>query len=202
MNSRLAGGPAGATDPLDEPVELSRLLPDTELDELVGTFAAAHDCAVVIADREGRILAQAGAASTAAAVTPIEYLGETVGSVAIDLDPPRPVVGRHMAHVIELLLHHAHARRLAGVVHEAAIASSVAELTAKNRSLEAAVDRLRAADRVLIAVGRFAAADFGVLSFFLGVTMGSSFACRVQLGSFENHASQSRTSSSRLRSIR
>ena len=148
MNSRLAGGPAGATDPLDEPVELSRLLPDTELDELVGTFAAAHDCAVVIADRDGRVLAQAGAASAAAVVTPIEYLGETVGTVALDLDPPRPVVGRHMAHVIELLLHHAHARRLAGVVHEAAIASSVAELTAKNRSLETAVDRLRAADRV------------------------------------------------------
>lgn len=123
-------------------------MPDTELDELVGSFAAAHGCGVAIGDRDGRVLARAGAPTAAAAVTPIEYLGEIVGSVAIELDPPRPVVGRHVAHVIELLLHHAHARRLAGVVHEAAIASSVAELTAKNRSLEAAVDRLRAADRV------------------------------------------------------
>lgn len=158
MNTRLAGGPAshsadaspertGATDPLDEPVELTRLLTRAELDELCVSFAAAHDCGVALAER-GRVVAAVAADAGAADRAPIDYLGETVGHVLVDGGAAPAAVARHIASIVELLLHHAHARRLAGIVHEAAIASSVAELTAKNKSLEVAVDRLRAADRV------------------------------------------------------
>ncbi|MBK9032552.1 MAG: HAMP domain-containing histidine kinase [Myxococcales bacterium] len=124
------------------------MLSGSELDELVGSFAATHGCGVAIADRAGQLLANAAAAPDAAARAPIEYLGEVVGQVLVDADASRTMLARHVAHIVELLLHHAHARRLAGVVHEAAIASSVAELTIKNKSLESAVARLRAADRV------------------------------------------------------
>ena len=84
MNSRSAGGPSSATDPLDEPVELSRLLSGSELDELVGSFAAAHGCGVAIADHDGRVLASAAVEPATARRTPIEYLGLTVGSVLVD----------------------------------------------------------------------------------------------------------------------
>lgn len=153
MNTRLAGAASGAdsqavvADPLDEPVELTRLLNRAELDELCASFAAAHDCGVALAER-GRVVAAVAADAGAPHRASIDYLGDTVGHVLVDGGAAPAAVARHVAHIVELLLHHAHARRLAGIVHEAAIASSLAELTAKNKSLEVAVDRLRAADRV------------------------------------------------------
>ncbi len=139
-------GPASA-DPLDEPVELARMFSGTELDEAVASFAVAHDCGVAIVDNDGRVLARAGAIAEPACRATIDYMGEPVGAALVDPGARRAEVARHVAHIVELLLHHAHARRLTGLVHEAAVTASFAELHAKNQSLEAAVARLREADR-------------------------------------------------------
>ena len=147
MTSRPDGGLTAATDPLDEPVELARLLPADQLGELAHGFATAHGAGVAIVAADGQVLAASGEPADGAPSAPIAYHGDVIGAVVVD-GPGALAVARHAAHVLGLLVHHAHARRLAGVVHEAAIASSVAELTAKNKSLETAVDRLRNADRV------------------------------------------------------
>ncbi len=146
MTSRPSGGPAHAADPLDQPIELAALL-GADLPELLASFAAAHDCGLAVLDPQGAVIAAVGADADAALTAPIVVAGEPIGSVAVDADPSRGGLARHVAHVIELLVHHAQARQLTGVVHQAAIALSVGELTAKNKSLEAAVARLREADR-------------------------------------------------------
>ena len=134
-------------DPLDEAVELAGLFSGSELDEAVASFAAVHDCGIAIIDPGGRVLARAGAVATPPARAEIVHMGEPVGCVEVDPGPGRDRLARHVAHLVELLVHHAHARRLAGVAHEATVAVSFGELTAKNKSLEAAVARLREADR-------------------------------------------------------
>lgn len=146
MTSRPSGGPPAA-DPLDEPIDLGRLLPPDDLSEFLGSFAAMHDCGLAVVDPAGAVLAAVGADASAPISVPITVGGEPVGTLYLDGDPGRAGLARHVAHVLEMLLHQAHARRLAGLVHEATVAHSVNELTAKNRSLEAAVGRLRDADR-------------------------------------------------------
>jgi len=134
-------------DPLDEPVELASLFSGPELDEAVASFAAVHDCGVAIVDTDGQLLARAGAVTEPACRADIVYMGEQVGAALVDPGDGRAQIARHVAHMVELLLHHAHARRLTGIAHEAAATASFVELTAKNKSLEAAVARLREADR-------------------------------------------------------
>ncbi|MEZ4402915.1 MAG: HAMP domain-containing sensor histidine kinase [Kofleriaceae bacterium] len=146
MNSRPPGGPP-VTDPLDEPVELRRLLASAELDELVATFAATHGCGVAIIDRDGHLAAAVAADASARDRAEVRYQGEAIATVVVDDEPARRLAA-HVARVVELVVHHAHARHLTGLVHAATTASAVTELTAKNQSLEAAVGRLREADRV------------------------------------------------------
>jgi signal transduction histidine kinase len=54
----------------------------------------------------------------------------------------------HMARVIQVVLHAAYARHLAGQLHLAAIQDAYGELTDKNRRLAEAVERMQEADRV------------------------------------------------------
>jgi len=133
-------------DPFDEPLDLSRLLSPADLDDLAQTFARAHGCGVAVLGRHNELLAAAELADSGGPRAPIEYQGERMGW--IQLDGGTPAVAQGAAELCAMVLHHAHARRLTGVAHEAATTVSYADLAAKNKSLEAAVARLRDADRV------------------------------------------------------
>jgi len=133
-------------DPFDEPLDLSRLLSPADLDDLAQTFARAHGCGVAVLGRHNELLAAAELSDSGGPRAPIEYQGERMGW--IQLDGGTPAVAQGAAELCAMVLHHAHARRLTGVAHEAATTVSYADLAAKNKSLEAAVARLRDADRV------------------------------------------------------
>ncbi len=135
-----------AADPFDEPLELATLLSAVDLDDLVQTLARGHGCGVALVDRRGLLVAAAGLSGAAGVRAPVEHQGERLGEVVVEC--AEPAAARHAAEVAALVVHHAHARRLVGVAHEAAVSVSYAELTQKNRSLELAVTRLRDADRV------------------------------------------------------
>ncbi|MCA9676619.1 MAG: HAMP domain-containing histidine kinase, partial [Myxococcales bacterium] len=62
--------------------------------------------------------------------------------------PRAEVAAGHLADVLGLLLHHAHARHLTATAHEATVQAAYQELSAKNRRLLAAVDRLQEVDRL------------------------------------------------------
>ncbi|HVK75799.1 MAG TPA: HAMP domain-containing sensor histidine kinase [Kofleriaceae bacterium] len=150
---RPTGAPAGEPrerdrpdDPLDPAVELAHLLSTLELDELVASFARAHRCGVAIVDRHGDLLAAADLSGSDGGRAAIVHHGETLGWVLID--GGQPELARHVVDVLDVILHHALARRMTGAAHEAVVSHTFAELTQKNKSLEAAVQRLRDADRV------------------------------------------------------
>lgn len=138
------GERAGEPDPLDLQVALHHLVPAAELEELVASAAAAAGCAAAVLDAAGELVA--GSTIDGGARIAIEHHGERLGWAVAP--PGREPVAHHLATVIGLLVHHAHARLLAGVAHEAAITATFVELTHKHKSLEAAVARLRETDRV------------------------------------------------------
>ncbi len=138
--------PVDSPDPFDEPLALARLLPPGDLDDLAQTLARAHGCGVAILDDRGQLLAAADVAGAATQRAPIEYHGERLGWV--ELDGGSAGAASAAVSICGLILHHAHARRLASVAHEATANLTYADLAQKNKSLEAAVARLRDADRV------------------------------------------------------
>lgn len=133
-------------DPFDEPLALARLLSPGDLDDLVQTLARAHGCGVAVFGPREELLAAADLSGGLGQRAPIDYQGERLGW--IEVDGGGPTTATAAADVCALVLHHAHARRLTGVAHEAAASMTYAELAQKNKSLEAAVARLRDADRV------------------------------------------------------
>ncbi len=133
-------------DPLDQPVELVQLLSAAELGELASSFARAHQCGVAILDGSGVLLAGTDVSGTDGPRAPIVHSGEALGWVVIDGGPPE--VAGHVVEVLDVILHHALARQLTGVAHEAVVTQTFTELSQKNRSLEAAMQRMRDADRV------------------------------------------------------
>ncbi len=135
-----------ASDPFDVPLELSQLLSSSDLNELVHSFARAHGCGVAILGPQEELLAAAELAGGASARAPIDYQGERLGWMLFETSDGR--AARHAAELCAVVVHHAHARRLTGVAHEAAVSISYTDLAQKNRSLEQAVTRLRDADRV------------------------------------------------------
>ena len=138
------GDHAGEPDPLDAPVALEALVPRDELDELIDSLAQAAGCRAAVLGPDGELLS--GPALPGGARAAIEHHGEVVGWVVAE--PGHDAAAAHLARVIALLVHHAHARALTGVAHEAAITATYVELTQKNRSLENAVTRLRDTDRI------------------------------------------------------
>ncbi|HUQ07555.1 MAG TPA: HAMP domain-containing sensor histidine kinase [Kofleriaceae bacterium] len=135
-----------SVDPLDETLELSRLLSSTDLDDLAQTLARAHRCGAAVLGRVEELLAAAELAGSTGARAPIEYQGERLGWVM--LENGDAAAAQLAAEMCALIVHQAYARRLTGVAHEAAVTISYSELQQKNKSLEMAVTRLRDADRV------------------------------------------------------
>jgi two-component system, NarL family, sensor histidine kinase BarA len=137
---------AASVDPLDETLELAALLSSADLDDLVQTMARAHACGVALLGRQGELVAAAELAGGGGARSPIMYQGDCLGWIMLENGDES--AARLAAEMCALVLHQAHARRLTGVAHEAAVSVSYTELQQKNRSLEMAVSRLRDADRV------------------------------------------------------
>jgi two-component system, NarL family, sensor histidine kinase BarA len=150
-------GPASAAsasiprglDVLDAAPEVSALISGEELDELARGFAAAHQVALAIEAPDGRRLAAVGAvpAADAGRRAVVEVAGDPVATV-IAVGARAQLAADHLAGVLGLVLHHAHARHLTSAAHEVAVQAAYEEVTAKNRRLLVAVDRLQEVDRI------------------------------------------------------
>jgi signal transduction histidine kinase len=130
---------------LDDGIELARLVPPSELDELVTAITRALGGDLAIFDRRGRRLAGSEAAGPASLL--IEHHGAPLGRLAAT--GPRADASLALcAETLDLLIHHAYARELAATTHEEAMRATFAELTEHNARLSRAVARLEELDRL------------------------------------------------------
>jgi signal transduction histidine kinase len=132
---------------LDAAIDVGALVSADELDELASGFAAAHGVAIAVDDRSGRRLAASGTIGAVTARRDIRVGGESVGAVVASGSFAEVAAG-HLADVLGLVLHHAHARHLTSAAHETAVRAAYDEVSAKNRRLLLAVDRLQEVDRI------------------------------------------------------
>src|SRR5664279_5388240 len=129
---------------LDVPIELARLIPPAELDELVDAIRRALGGEVAIYDRDDRLLA---GADIPGPHKPLDHDGERVGAVAAS-GPNAHAALELIATQLGLLVHHANARDLAATTHEEAMRITFAELTEHNQRLQRALARLEELDRL------------------------------------------------------
>lgn len=130
---------------LDDPIELARLVPTAELGELVTAIQRALGCRLAIYDRRGQLLA--GIADPDAVQRAIDHEGEPMALLAAT-GPSADAAITLAADTLGLLVHHAHARELAGATHEEAMRVTFGELTEHNQRLQRAVSRLEELDRL------------------------------------------------------
>ncbi len=130
---------------LDDPIELARLVPSSELEELIASIHRALGCSLAIHDPKGRRLAGDDAAGPPR--HPIHHAGEPVGQLAASGANAEAALAL-AAETLDLLLHHAHARDLAAATHEEAMRVTFGELTEHNNRLQRAVARLEELDRL------------------------------------------------------
>ena len=130
---------------LDDAIELARLVPARDLEELTVSVHRALGGAVAIFDRAGTHLA--GPLEAGAPRCEFTHDGELVGHLAAS-GPHADTALRLASDLLGLLLHHAHARSLASITHEEAMRVSFAELTEHNTRLRKAVVRLEELDRL------------------------------------------------------
>ena len=130
---------------LDDGIELARLLPPGELEELVSAITRALDGELAISDPEGRLLA--GSAGAGSARRLVEYQGAPL-AVLTATGPRAETALALCAETLDLLVHHAYARELAATTHEEAMRLTFAELTEHNARLSRAVARLEELDRL------------------------------------------------------
>jgi two-component system sensor histidine kinase BarA len=130
---------------LDDGIELARLVPPSELDELVTAITRALGGELAIFDPRGGRLAGADAAGPPARV--VEYHGVPLARLAAS-GPTAEAVLALCSETLDLLVHHAHARELAATTHEEAMRATFAELTEHNARLSRAVARLEELDRL------------------------------------------------------
>ena len=136
-----------AVPELDDSVDLDALLPADELDELVRGFAAAHDVAIAVDAPGGRRLAGVGDVAAAAETREVIVAAEPVARVRAS-GARAAIAAAHLADVLGLVLHHAHARHLTSAAHEVAVRAAYQDVSAKNKRLLAAVDRMQEVDRL------------------------------------------------------
>jgi two-component system sensor histidine kinase BarA len=130
---------------LDDEIELARLVPPGELDELVAAITRALGGDLAISDRAGCLLA--GSAAAGPATRLIEHHGAPLARLAAT--GPRAEASLALcAETLDLLVHHAYARELAAATHEEAMRATFAELTEHNARLSRAVARLEELDRL------------------------------------------------------
>jgi signal transduction histidine kinase len=129
---------------LDVPIELARLLPPAELDELVDAICRALGGELAIYDRAGRLLAGSDLPGPR---QPLDHDGERIGALA-STGPNAAAALDLLATQLGLLVHHANARDLAAATHEEAMRMTFAELTEHNQRLQRALARLEELDRL------------------------------------------------------
>jgi two-component system, NarL family, sensor histidine kinase BarA len=140
------GVPEAGTDALDGAADISALLAKDELDELTRGFAEAHGVAIAV-EAGGHKLVSAGVLGADACRREVIVAGDTIAHVVAS-GQRAEIAAQHLADVLGLVLHHAHARHLTSAAHEAAVRAAYDELSAKNRRLLVAVDRLQEVDRI------------------------------------------------------
>ena len=129
---------------IDVPIELARLIPPAELDELVDAIRRALGGDLAIYDKDDRLLA---GTDISGPHQPLDHDGERVGAVAAS-GPNAAAALELIATQLGLLVHHANARDLAAATHEAAMQHTFAELTEHNQRLQRALARLEELDRL------------------------------------------------------
>ncbi len=132
---------------LEGRADVAALLSPEELDELIRGFAVAHDVAITVDDTAGRCLASAGELAGGEVRRELQVAGDIVGVVRAS-GARAEIAATHLAEVLGLVLHHAQARHLTSAAHESAVRAAYDELSAKNRRLLVAVDRLQEVDRI------------------------------------------------------
>ena len=130
---------------LDDGIELARLVPPDELDELVTAITRALGGDLAIFDPRGGRLA--GSDAVGPASRQIEYNGAPLAGLAAT-GPAADTSLALCTETLDLLVHHAHARELAAATHEEAMRVTFAELTEHNARLSRAVARLEELDRL------------------------------------------------------
>ena len=133
---------------LDDRIELARLVPPSELDELVTAITHALGGELAIFDCSGRRLAgSAGAVASVDTTRLVEYDGAPLARLAA-AGPHADASLALCGETLDLLVHHAYARDLAATTHEEAMRVTFAELTEHNARLSRAVARLEELDRL------------------------------------------------------
>jgi two-component system, NarL family, sensor histidine kinase BarA len=132
--------------PLDGPIELARLVPPGELEELLDAVHRATGATVAIYDptRRHRL---AGTEAAGAPRHPVEYQGELLAMLAAAGERADAALDL-ASDTLGLLVHHASARDMAATMHEEAMRLTFAELTEHNNRLQRAVSRLEELDRL------------------------------------------------------
>jgi signal transduction histidine kinase len=162
---------------IDDPIALSDLLDVPDLRDVVRSFAVMHGVIVSVIEKPDRLLTTtaeeedlvspvldgpsgparvAGVASGSALfVVPLMHQGEVMAKIAIGpYQEDDPAAGKaraiasHLSEVLEILVHNAFARHITATMHTAAMEANFAELSAKNKRLEKAVERMQEADRL------------------------------------------------------
>jgi two-component system sensor histidine kinase BarA len=130
---------------LDDPIELSRLVPAGELGELIASIRKAFDARIAIRDRSGQWLAGDDVVGPPRRL--FEHAGEPLCELAAT-GPQAEAALELVADTLGLIVHHAHARELAAATHAEAMRVTFAELTEHNERLSRAVARLEELDRL------------------------------------------------------
>jgi len=134
-----------AGGPLDGPIELRRLVPSGELQELLDAVRRALGAELAIFDPKGEKLA--GSEAAGAARREVHHDGELLALLGATGDRAEAAL-ELASDTLGLLVHHANARELAAATHEAAMRLTFAELTEHNQRLQKAVARLEELDRL------------------------------------------------------
>jgi two-component system, NarL family, sensor histidine kinase BarA len=162
---------------IDDPIALSDLLDVPDLRDVVRSFAVMHGVTVSVIEKPHRLLTTTaededlvGAAldgpsgpeqiagvepGTALFAVPLMHQGEVMAKIVIgpytETDPAAGrarAIASHLSEVLEILVHNAFARHITATMHTAAMEANFAELSAKNKRLEKAVERMQEADRL------------------------------------------------------
>jgi two-component system, NarL family, sensor histidine kinase BarA len=137
--------PVSVPGPLDGPIELARLVPAGELEELVGSIRRALGAEIAIFGPNGNRIA--GTESAGEPSRDVLHDGDLLCRLAGSGEGSEKALNL-AADTLDLLVHHANARQLAGAMHEEAMRVTFAELTEHNERLERAVARLEELDRL------------------------------------------------------
>ena len=130
---------------LDDPIELSRLVPTDQLEEMIESIRTTVGGALAIFDRRGTKLAGSDAAGPP--ILDVEDAGEKIAQVAASGDRADAAASL-CRDMLSLVVHHANAKDLAAITHEEAMRVTFNELTEHNDRLTRAVARLEELDRL------------------------------------------------------